>query len=759
MRLRWWLPVICSVMLAQGAHAEVSAPTDSLTGNRRLYHIPRVNGTVTVDAVLDEPIWKDAVVVEANYEVFPADNVPAPVKTEALLAYDDTNLYVAFRCDDPEPDNIRAHLCDRDNMYNDDNVMILFDTFNDERRSYNFYCNPMGIQGDKLVKTKGWEEWDGIWYSAGKITDTGYIVEMAIPFATFSFQRVEGEQTWSFDVVRNWPRNIQHLIGAFPRDRNNNSYLSQAHKLTGFAGVVPGKNVEINPTFSTGYSQERHGLGGGVYGPIHKKDSSADPGVTATWGMTSNMVLSATINPDFSQVEADAAQMDINIRFPLYYSEKRPFFMEGSDFYKVGNFVHTRTLADPDWGVKLTGKAGRNTIGFFTVRDTVTPLMFPGPESARNTTLSLQSQGSMIRYRRDILNSSTVGVLITDREGTDYHNRVAVADGEIRFTKKDTFSFQAAGSATRYPGDVAADFDEKADGFTGTGYEARYDHTTDHFNVVGIYREFGPDFRTDLGFITRVGERYTEFYGQYRLRGDGDHWYTYLGLSPSRTEQLDWQYRPIHRVYSAEFIYQGPLDSWFVMGGEYGHDWYEGNKYRANVLNVTGGLRPNGSTNASLTVSMGDGIDFTNTRQGSRFSISPNLTQKVGDRLTLGLIHNYETLTIDPGLLYTANVTNTQFKYQFTRRAFLRLILQFVNYDRVVEHYNEELRDNVDPLSRRVFSQALFSYEINPRTVFYLGYSDNYLNRNADQDPRLRDNSLIQTNRAVFAKIGNALQL
>jgi len=312
----------CSVLRSD----TVSTGPETLSGEKQMYRIPRVNSHIKVDAVLDEDVWQKAVVVEANIEVRPAENVPAPVNTEALMAYDETNLYVAFRCYDPEPEKIRAHLCDRDNIRNDDWILILFDTFNDQRRSYDFMCNPYGIQSDIIETSDNSDNsWDAIWYSDGRITDFGYVVEMAIPFSSLSFQHAEGDQIWSFDVVRSYPRNVRHHIGAFPRDRNNNCYLCQAPKLVGFAGVEPGKNIEIDHTFSAGYSQEREELDDGGYGPMKESSQRYDPGVSANWSVTPNMTLSATINPDFSQVEADAAQMDINRKFPLYYSEKRLF--------------------------------------------------------------------------------------------------------------------------------------------------------------------------------------------------------------------------------------------------------------------------------------------------------------------------------------------------------------------------------------------------------------------------------------------------
>jgi len=532
------------------------------------YRIPKVEGSVSVDAVLDEPIWRQALLVNANVEVNPGENINAPVRTEALLAYDETNIYVGFRCYDPEPDKIRAHLTDRDNVGSDDWVLILFDTFNDQRRSYDFMCNPFGIQGD-LIETfsggGGGDAWDAIWYSEGQITDFGYVVEMVIPFRSLNFQHTSGEQTWSFDVVRSYPRNVRHHIGSFPRDRNNNCYLCQANKLIGFEGVIPGRNIEISPTVSAGYAQERHVSDEGGYGPMRESESRQDVGVTASWNITSNVNLITTVNPDFSQVEADAAQMDINTRFPLYYSEKRTFFLEGSDFYSAGSLVHTRTLAEPEWGVKLTGKSGRNTIGMFTVRDRVTPLVFSGSEGANNTTLDQGSQGSILRYKRDLFESSTVGLLLTDREGDNYFNRVISIDSDLRFSSKDRIGFQAGLTSTQYPDSTASAYDEKFGRFNGQGFEFSYNRNTEDYYVYGLFREIDPDFRTDIGFITQAGYRYSEIGGEYRWRAEGDHWFNYIGIYASRDNQRDYKNNPLHKAYTGRIQYQGPMQSFFMV--------------------------------------------------------------------------------------------------------------------------------------------------------------------------------------------------
>ncbi|MFC1650522.1 carbohydrate binding family 9 domain-containing protein [Candidatus Latescibacterota bacterium] len=720
------------------------------------YRVPMVKTPVKVDGVLNEAVWKKAVKVNANIEVLPGENVPAPVDTEVFISYDEDNVYVAFKAYDPEPEKILARVNDRDKIFNDDWVRILFDTFNDNRRSYNFSSNPLGIQADEIESASGGgESWDAIWKSAGKITDEGYVVEMAIPFNAMNIQDVEGDQIWSFDVVRSYPRNYRYEIGAFPRDRDNNCYLCQSIKLIGFEGVKIGRNLEISPTFSSGMSNSRNVLDNNRFGPMKLSDKNNNTGVTAQWGIAKNMVLSAAVNPDFSQVEADAAQMDINTRFPLYYSEQRPFFLENSDFYRVSDLVHTRTLADPEWGVRLTGKNGKNSYGIFTVRDSFTPLMFSGPQGANSTTLSLQSTGTVMRYRRDIGKASNIGLTVTDREGSGYFNRVGHIDGTIKFTQKDQLDFGLGVSNTQYPGEVAAEYNQNDGAFGDILYSTNYAHNTKNYGFSLSSKGSGADFRSDLGFTTRTGYRQNLARVNYIWREDSDSWYNMIEVSTLYLDRRETNGELLTNFSESRLWYQGPLQSYAVFLADFGKTRYNNRNFRNNTTMFFGGVKPTGWLHLNGNGSYGDNIDYSNTRSGTGASIAPSIEIKAGPRMTFDLNHNIAKLDVQPGRLYTANVSNFKVEYQFTSRMFFRTNLQWIDYRRNTDLYSYE----VDPNSNKFFTQLLFSYKINPRTVFFLGYSGNYQNRNYRDDRRIVDDSLIQTNRAIFTKIGYAFMM
>ncbi|NIM65409.1 MAG: hypothetical protein GTO51_05390 [Candidatus Latescibacteria bacterium] len=707
--------------------------------------VPRVSSNLRVDGILSEDIWDKALVMELNYEVRPGENVPPPVRTEVLLAYSQSHFYAAFRAYDPDPSQIRARICDRDKMYEDDWVALVIDTFNDQRRMFDFFCNPLGIQGDQIECPECSEDsWDAIWESSGKITDEGYTVEMAIPFSSMRFQRTKGDQIWNFDAVRSYPRKVRHHIGLFPRDRNNNCYLCQAEQLIGFAGATPGKNVELDPTFSALYSQERPGF---TEGDFQGRDKDFEPGLTARWGITPNMTLNATINPDFSQVEADVAQLDINTNFALFYPEKRPFFLEGTElFLSRFRVVHTRTLTDPNWGIKLTGKEGGHAVGFYTVQDKITNLLFPGSQGSESTTLEKKSIGTTLRYRRDIFTSSTVGILLTDRERGEYYNRVAGLDGLLKLTKKDQVSFQFLGSQTRYPDSIAVKFSQPRGRFAAGAYEVLCHHDTDGLDLYAIYRETGPKFRADLGFMPSVGTRYIDFGWAYTWFEDSDNWYTMINLGTCYETEEETGGTVLHQAYAYWFDYNGPLESGFhVIGSAHGKNGFNGREFDNREVQFVSYIQPTGSLELEFSGRYGNHIDFANTRPGRRLSLNPGIGYKLGRHLAMALDHTHERMNVNEDRrLYTANISQLHLVYQFNRRTFIRTILQYIDYKRDTGLYVDE----VDPEVKHLFSQLLFSYKINPQTVLFVGYSDNYYG--------FQNINLIQTDRTLFVKIGYA---
>jgi hypothetical protein len=712
------------------------------------HQVPLVTSSIKIDGILNEKAWENALVMELKYEVLPGENIKSPVKTEVLLLYSDSHFYAAFRAYDPDPSSISAHIRERDNISGDDWVALSLDTFNDQRRAYSFICNPLGVQSDEYASDEGGgEAWDAIWNSAGRITREGYIVEMAIPFSTLLFQRKSSnrEQVWGIDAVRSYPRTVRYLISLFPWDRSNNCYMCQAEKIIGFAGASPGKNLELDPTLYSVFTQQREDF---PQGDFKEEEKKIDPGLTARWGFTNNLTLSATINPDFSNIEADIPQLDINTRFAIHYPEKRPFFLEGASIFSTRfQVIHTRALADPDWGIKIIGKQGKHSIGFFSALDHITNILIPGSQSSRSTTLDMNSLGSVLRYRLDVGKSSTVGILVTDREGSQYYNRVIGVDTDMKITPKDCVQFQFLGSQTRYPLDVSESYHQQKESFWGKAMDVFYNHDTRSFDWDLGYTDVSEDFRVDLGFMPHTGYRdYNAGFAHSWNRPKG-YWYTTLNLGISGNIENDYNGNLLAKSLTFGLNYIGPVRSYLNFYANIGKSTYEGIQFDDNYIYFNGAVRPSGTFEFLFSGQLGDGIDLDNIQAGNRVQLGSTITLRLGRHLDLMLDHKFERFNVDAGHLYTANISYLRFVYYFNKRTFLRTILKYVDYK-----YNTSLYGfPIDPRFKHLFSQFLFSYEINPRTVVFLGYSDDYYGYHTV--------ALTQSSRTFFVKIGYALVL
>lgn len=705
--------------------------------------VPRVSSDVVIDGVLDDEAWEQALVMGVNTEVRPGENVPAPVETEMLLAYSESHFYVAFRAHDPDPSLIRAHLTDHDRMWDDEWVVIGIDTYNDQRGGFEFACNPLGIQGETANGVHGdGNSWDAIWDSAGRITDWGYAVEMAIPFSSLRFQRSEGDQIWGVDAVRSYPRDVRHHISLYPRDRDNNCYYCQMEKLVGFAGATPGRNIEITPTVSAIASQVREGYTEGSF-----KDPADDyeVGVTARWGVTPNVTLLATANPDFSQVEADAFQLDVNRRYALSYAEKRPFFLEGAGAF---GYFYTRSIADPVWGVKLTGKEGGNGAGVIVARDEVTNLVFPGNEGSSSTSLEdMESTATLVRYKRDIGRQSSVDFIYNGREGDEYYNHKWGAAGDFWLSDAAHVAAVYLSSVTSYPQAVAEGFDQPGGEFSDDVFVVEAGRFTSGLDVYAEYRKIGNGFRSDLMYFPEVGYSEAEAGFGHTWNSDSNNWWTMLnfGSAVNYQEKQDETLRS--RSYRFWANYTGQRESYANLEGTLGTDAYAGEEFDTWQIECDAGLWPVGSLFIAADASYGEAIDYDNVRTGRRLEVTPSVETSIGRHLSLALVHTFERFDVDGGRLYTANVSYAKAVHQFSPRAFLRAIVQYVDYDLNADLYVEE----VDPTYEGLSSQILFSYKLNPQTVFFLGYSDSFYG-DSDVD-------LVRTDRTLFAKLGYAFVL
>jgi hypothetical protein len=714
------------------------------------YTVSETHKKIKIDGKLEEPAWQEATIIPLPYEWFPGNNTPARTRTQCLLTYDRTGLYIAFRCFDPEPKKIRAHLMDRDAVafLREDHVTILIDSYNDERRAFEFRVNPLGVQMDGTYnELTGRDDfsWDAIWKSAGKITDSGYILEIRIPFNQLRFPKSKKKQTWGFSFYRFYPREYPYRMSSHPVDWDSNCSLCQSHKIAGLANISPGRSIEFDPTLTLNRTDQRSDF---PSGEIETGKMKSEFGITARWGVTSNVTLNAAVNPDFSHVEADVAQLEVNTRFALYYPEKRPFFLEGKDYFQTPlEAVFTRTVFDPAWGAKVTGKAGKNVFGLFTANDRYNNLLFPSNQGSRTTSIDEAVFGGVFRFRRDVGKGSTLGILYTGRTGSDYYNHTAGVDGFIRLSRSNSLGFQYLGSQTRYPEEIARDFNQDTDSFGGGALSLKVLHLSRKLNYSVEYKNISSNFRADYGFIPRVDLKSIGGFIEPVFWGKPGGWFNQISLLLSGEEIKDRQGHLTDRSLGFSLTYLGPLQTRFIPSFHLQKEFYEGVTYDKTLAGAFFDIRPASGLLFYISTNVGDSIDYSNSRLADRFFLDTGIDVTLGKHLNINITNIYEQLSLKGSKIYSAHLLQTRFVYNFSVRTFVRAIIQYTDINRNTHLYTFPIESE----TKRLFTQFLFSYTINPQTVLFLGYSDNRLgNRGID---------ITQTDRTFFLKIGYALVL
>jgi hypothetical protein len=714
---------------------------------REPHAVPAVRGWIRVDGVLDEAAWQQALVLDLPFEIEPGDNIPAPVRTECLLAYDQNNLYAAFRAYDPNPEQIRAHLADRDSAYRDDFIGLMIDPFNDERRGFEFFVNPRGVQMDLARNDMANDDpedttWDAIWDAAGIINGDGYQVEMAIPFTALRFPKTDGPQTWGLVAFRAYPRNVRHQISSVTFDRDMSGFFRQAGKVTGFKGITPGRDLELDPTVTGRRSQNLD-----ESGHLEDAPTKIDAGLSARWGITPNLSLNAAVNPDFSQVEADALMLDVNNRFALQYAEKRPFFLEGSDFFATPlQAVYTRTVVDPLWGGKLTGKLDESAVGLFVTGDEHPNLILPSNRSSRTIELHRDINSGVLRYRQDIGEASAAGFLGTFRTGKDYTNGVYGVDMHQRLGKGDLIRWQMLGSVTQYPDEIASENQQPSRAFGGFAGHLFYAHERRDWNGWFYAENLDQNFRADAGFVPRVDVRLFEIGGQRIVYGEEGSWFTRLNYAIEGQRTTDMRGTLTDSDIEVSGTYQGPMQSEMDTQFHFASERYLGRLYDTNTgrFHIEG--QPVGALKGWFTVWTGRAIDYDNARPARDLSGGPGFQWNAGQHLSMIVDHTYQRLTEGGERLYEVNLIDSRFVYQFNVRTYARAILQYEDLIINTESYPPDA--GLLPRSRSLFGQLLLSYKVNPQTVVYLGSAGNLVGVHV---PGMRP-----VDRTVFMKVGYA---
>ena len=711
--------------------------------------INKAGGAIKIDGKLNDEGWKNVARATNFVERSPGDNAKPEVGTEALITYDENKLYVAFICRD-DPKAVRSTMCQRDQFGGDDAVCLLVDTYADAAWAYEFFVNPYGIQKDMLWSSVGQEDpgYDLIWESAAQITDSGYQVEMAIPFTSIRFPNQE-VQTWKVDFWRNRPRESYKQYSWAANDRNEQCWPCQWGTVEGIKNVHPGKGIEILPsvvTHQSGSLSSSDDKGT----RFRNSDPEGELSVGGKYAISSDMTVEATINPDFSQIESDAAQIDVNTTIALFYPERRPFFQEGSDIFRtLFNSFYTRTINDPRFALKLTGRSGRNSVGFLSALDQSTPYMIPLAEQSILFN-SGKSTANVLRASRTFGENSMLGFIINDRrlEGSG-SGTIAAIDGNIRLSKNYSIVGQFIGSHTAEPEDTlltsgleGIEFDNgkhtavfDGESFYGSAFITQFRREARSWNFFVDYNQVSPSYRTEIGFDPVMDYRNLTVFNCYNFYPqDG----IFVRLTPQAYVFRRWSFDRVKKQDENALGIEGQLkiaQTYFNLVFDQSNELWGGVQFDhlwAVEVDLSG--RISNRLGYDFGLHQGVGIARYRLVKGNETSLDFSMFLKPWDRLTIEPDFNYSKSThIDTKeVLYKGYITRTRFKFQANRELSFRLVVQYDDFDQAWE---------ADPL---------LTYRVSSFSVLYAGSTYNYANLFLDPDAR---SQWKMTSRQFFVKL------
>jgi len=693
---------------------------------------PRVAHGPVVDGRLDDAVWTQAAVLDSYTQGRPIEDVPDSLGTRCLVIYDEKQLYFGFHCRDRR-DGIQSPILPRDNVWQGDYVCVSLDTWYDHQRSQFFCANASGVQMDGVDRDGVDSDLapDFLYTSKGRLTEDGWELEMAIPFTSLRFPS-RGPVTFGINLERQIKREDAAVYWA-RITRNINSYHAQMGSLEGLAGVRPGMNLKVNPTFTNVAAGER-----ATEGIVYDNDPRFGLGVK--YGLTSGLTGDVAITPDFSQIEADASVIDINQRFAIFYPEKRPFFLEGSEIFELPiNLIYTRRIVDPLYGVKLTGKAARTSVGVINASDRSSGESIPGLPDPANPYLGHDAQFAIARLRTDVLANSNVGVMAGFKEDDDAYNRVGGADTRINFTDQYSLIAQGAVSTTRErdytsvpaalpPGQmVNVDSTLLAqDGATHDGYAGTLELRRDskHLDVSLSTLDVSPDFRAEMGFVNRPDQ--ITYHGEItpKLTGEETSWFTLIAPDLEYERIYDHEGPGYLGRFTDELI-RPSLEIRIPKGTRFGvaysrvFTWFEGTSFPDQDRGEAWfGSDRFEAVRPSVTFTAGENVIFEESIPGRFWAITGSAALRFTRQFDGEFSFNAESDTrAETNKLYGQIVIpRLKLNYQFTKELALRQIVEL----RKTRFFDTD--GLLGSVSRTLSLDWLASYYVRPGTVVYVGY-------------------------------------
>ncbi len=677
-----------------------------------------------IDGRLDDEVWTKAHYVTGFKTWRPDFGKDMADDTKVYYAYDRENLYFGFRCYDSQPDKIKTSISKRDNIKTDDWIAINLDSFNDQQAIYAFYINPMGIQEDTRYAA-GTEDpgFDTVWYSAGVVDDEGYTVEVRIPFKSIRYANTNPVE---MGII--FERNVTRYseMGTYPpldpaKGANAQNFQTSMNPVL-MEGIAPYRLFELMPAVTHHQKSERE------EDELVRGDDRNDISLTARYGITSDLTLDGTINPDFSQVESDAGQVDINLRSPLFFPEKRLFFLEGRENFNFAGpsqydplraVVHTRNIVNPSAGIKLSGKIGK--------KDTISTL-YARDESPVGLESGDEADFAIFRYKRTLYGDSYIGGFYTGRERPDGYNRVVGADGVFRLNPSSTLGYHAFASQT-FDGEISPREDGHAVG-------AVYENSTRRLTLNFAALDISEDFRTETGYLTREGISKARIYA-------GPKFYPSESVIQrvdieGMTEQTYDKFSGIWESYSfLEGRLVFPRRTNISLVYNYSTEVYLGEEFDTTGVRLTG--RSQITRRLFLNASLGQsGAIFYAPApyQGDSQNLSATLRYQATSKIEARVDYTYANFTRRSSneRVYDYAITRAKLTYQLNKYLFFRGIVEY-------NSFHDELT-----------TDFLASFLYIPGTVVHFGYGSLY-EKNAWREGRyVPVDRFLESQRGIFFK-------
>lgn len=721
-----FLLILCTVQIAFADFAPQMKPS---------LEIRKVTGKIDVDGRLDDPGWQEIQRVGGFTEFSPREMGEPEVKTEAMVTYDDHNLYVAMIMYE-DPSMIRAGLRNRDDLGSDDYMGFLFDTYGDASWAYYIFVNPLGVQCDaRYVSSFGEDNsFDMLFYSAAKITAEGYQIELKIPFSSLRFPESD-QQTWRIQFWNNRSRESRYRYTWAAVSRDEPCFICNFGYMTGLKGIKPGRGIELMPSAVLSQSGLRSDFDN-PNSPFDDDDIEPDFGLNARFSPAQDISSEITINPDFSQVESDDIEIDVNTVEALYYPEKRPFFLEGLDLFNTWvDVLYTRSLNDPDYAMKSFGQKGKTSFGYIGAHDETPPVIIPLEESSA-LLFPRKSYSNLGRLKQTLGDDSYAGLYLSDRryEGGG-NNSDFGADGKFIFLKRYRLEWQFVGSYTDEPDDTMqtllwndVTFDDgkhtvafDGENFWGHALYASIERDSRLWNFDFDYTEESPRFRSDNGYTTRNDSRAFVFYNALSLRPKGKLSGIFDEILPQFEFGRRWNFdkRLKHSYHHLNLFMtlksQTELELAYYHANELYHGYQLNHREKYWIYTYT---RFSRYFDLGLFYGFGRNIAYF---------LDPPILGKETEFEIWGTFRLFQNLMIAPGLeyarllhpendeeIYDGYVFRTRVNYQFSLKWYLRLIVQYDDFDQYL---------TVEPL---------LSFKLNPFTIFYAGSNYGFIDYKAN---------------------------